>query len=152
MENYNGSTPKASGHPIETLMKTAMESIRGMVDVDTVVGKPVQTEDGGTIIPVSRVSFGFAAGGGEYWTRTADQAGHPFGGGSGAGVTLHPVGFLVMHKDNVRLLSVDKGDVWESLANNIPQLIDQLQGMWKEREHPAQARQRATIIDPSPTA
>lgn len=151
MEHDNG-TFNASGHPIETLMKTAMESIRGMVDVNTVVGRPVHTEDGGTIIPVSRVSFGFAAGGGEYWSRVTDHTSHPFGGGSGAGVTLHPVGFLVMHKDTVRLLSVDKGDLWESLANNIPQLIDQLQGLWKDRENPAQTRQRTTIIDPSPMA
>ncbi|PSR22843.1 MAG: sporulation protein YtfJ [Sulfobacillus acidophilus] len=152
MENYNGDAPKASGHPLEALMKTAMESIRGMVDVNTVVGKPVQTEDGGTIIPVSRVSFGFAAGGGEYWSRMTEHPSHPFGGGSGAGVTLHPVGFLVMHKDNVRLLSVDKGDVWESLANNIPQVIDQLQGMWKDRDNPAQDRRRSTVVESSSLA
>lgn len=145
----NIHTPNAPGHPIEALMKTAMESIKGMIDVNTVVGQPVETRDGGTIIPVSRVSFGFAAGGGEYWSRSTDQNGHPFGGGSGAGVTVHPVGFLVMHGENVRLLSVDKGDVWESLANNIPQLIDQLQGMWKERENPAAKRHRSTIIDPT---
>ncbi|NMP22437.1 GerW family sporulation protein [Sulfobacillus harzensis] len=146
--NTTSSTPNPSVHPIEGLMKTAMESIKGMIDVNTVVGQPVETRDGGTIIPVSRVSFGFAAGGGEYWSRPTDNDGHPFGGGSGAGVTVHPVGFLVMHGDNVRLLSVDKGDIWESLANNVPQLIDQLQSMWKDRENPASKRQRSTIINP----
>ncbi len=130
----NPSHVHESGHPIETLMRTAMESIKGMIDVNTVVGSPVQTQDGGTIIPVSRVSFGFAAGGGEYWSRVADGPGHPFGGGSGAGVTVHPVGFLVVQGDNVRLLSTDKGDIWESLANNVPQVIDHLQGLWKDRE------------------
>lgn len=143
------SGSKGSGHPIESLMKTAMESIKGMIDVNTVVGSPVQTHDGGTIIPVSRVSFGFAAGGGEYWSRSADQAGHPFGGGSGAGVTVHPVGFLVVQGDNVRLLSTDKGDIWESLANNVPQLVEQLQGIWKDRESSAQKRHRTTILDPA---
>lgn len=150
MENPSStSTHNTAGHPIEALMKTAMESIKGMIDVNTVVGEPVETRDGGTIIPVSRVSFGFAAGGGEYWTRPTDAAGHPFGGGSGAGVTVHPVGFLVMHGDNVRLLSVDKGDVWESLANNIPQLIDQVQSMVKPRDNTTAARHHSTIIDPT---
>ena len=150
MENQSSNnTSNPPSHPIEALMKTAMESIKGMIDVNTVVGQPVETRDGGTIIPVSRVSFGFAAGGGEYWSRTTDQTGHPFGGGSGAGVTVHPVGFLVMHKENVRLLSVDKGDVWESLANNIPQLLDQMQGLWKDREKPVTPRPRNTIIDPT---
>lgn len=133
-------------------MKTAMESIKGMIDVNTVVGQPVETRDGGTIIPVSRVSFGFAAGGAEYWSRVTDHDGHPFGGGSGAGVTVHPVGFLVMHGDNVRLLSVDRGDVWESLANNIPQLIDQLQGMWKDHENPAETRHRSTFFETGPVS
>ena len=135
----NPSAIHESGHPIETLMRTAMESIKGMIDVNTVVGSPVQTSDGGTIIPVSRVSFGFAAGGGEYWSRLADGPGHPFGGGSGAGVTVHPVGFLVVQGENVRLLSTDKGDIWESLANNVPQLIDHLQEMWKGGEEPGHA-------------
>lgn len=117
----------SGSHPIESLMKTAMQSIKGMIDVNTVVGEAVNTPDGGTIIPISRVSFGFAAGGGEYWSRQSDATGHPFGGGSGAGVTVHPVGFLVAHGDNVRLLSVDRGDVLDSLVNNVPQIIDQVQ-------------------------
>ncbi len=137
------------GHPIESLMKTAMESIKGMIDVNTVVGQPVQTPDGGTIIPVSRVSFGFAAGGGEYWKRDSDSPGHPFGGGSGAGVTVHPVGFLVAHGDNVRLLSVDRGDVLESLVNNVPQLIDQIQQlMGGNTASKDKTKKTTTLIDP----
>ena len=133
-------------HPIESLMKTAMESIKGMIDVNTVVGEAVNTPDGGTIIPISRVSFGFAAGGGEYWSRVSDAVGHPFGGGSGAGVTVHPVGFLVSHGDNVRLLAVDHGDVFDSLVNNVPQIIDQVQG-WMghgKNDH----RDSTEIVDP----
>lgn len=146
------ATPHSStNHPIEGLMKTAMESIKGMIDVNTVVGQPVQTHDGGTIIPISRVSFGFAAGGGEYWSRTtSDQDVHPFGGGSGAGVTVHPVGFLVMHGENVRLLSVDRGDLWESLANNVPQVIEQVQALWQGRDGgEAKPPHTSTIIDPT---
>nr|WP_082343820.1 GerW family sporulation protein [Sulfobacillus thermosulfidooxidans] len=136
------------GHPIESLMKTAMESIKGMIDVNTVVGQPVQTPDGGTIIPVSRVSFGFAAGGGEYWKRESDGPGHPFGGGSGAGVTVHPVGFLVAHGDNVRLLSVDRGDVLESIVNNVPQLLDQIQHLISGNGKPKAQNHTTTLVNP----
>ena len=125
------TTNGAAEHPIEGLMKTAMESIKGMVDVNTVVGDPVSTPDGGTIIPISRVSFGFAAGGGDYAPQSGNGAGHPFGGGSGAGVTVHPVGFLVVQGETVRLLSVEKGDVVDSLMNNAPMLLDQLQGLFR---------------------
>ena len=80
-------------HPIESLMSTSMESIREMVDVNTVVGDPVKTQDGSTIIPISRVSFGFVAGGGEYAGGIAHPQTDslPFAGGAGAGVSLQPV-------------------------------------------------------------
>ncbi|MBQ7886098.1 MAG: GerW family sporulation protein [Clostridia bacterium] len=76
-------------HPIESLMGTSMESIREMVDVNTVVGDPVQTQDGSTIIPISKVSFGFVAGGGEYACAGVQaQEELPFAGGAGAGVSV----------------------------------------------------------------
>ncbi len=141
-QNQTQGVGKGEAHPIESLMKTAMESIKGMIDVNTVVGEPVQTADGGTIIPISRVSLGFAAGGGEYWKHQTDGPGHPFGGGSGAGVSVHPVGFLVVNGENVRLLSVERGDVMESLVNNVPQLMEQIQhliqggsGVKEAKEH-----------------
>jgi sporulation protein YtfJ len=115
-------------HPIEGLMKTAMESIKGMIDVNTVVGEPVGTDDGTTIIPISRVSFGFAAGGGEYWRQgqRVDEA-RPFGGGSGAGVSVHPVGFLVQRGDSVRILAVEGGDLLARLMDWAPQVVDKIQ-------------------------
>jgi sporulation protein YtfJ len=117
-------------HPIEGLMKTAMESIKGMIDVNTVVGEPVETEDGTTIIPISKVSFGFAAGGGEYWRQgqPAPDA-RPFGGGSGAGVSVHPVGFLVQRGDAVRILSVEGGDLLARIMDMAPQVVDKIQEM-----------------------
>ncbi|MCL4318471.1 MAG: GerW family sporulation protein [Firmicutes bacterium] len=133
-------------HPIEFANIASMESIKGMIDVNTVVGEAVQTPDGGTIIPISRVSFGFAAGGGEYWSRVSDSPGHPFGGGSGAGVTVHPVGFLVAHGDNIRLLSVERGDLVDSIVNNASQIIDQIQG-WVGHRQESHA-DTATIVDP----
>jgi sporulation protein YtfJ len=118
-------------HPIEALMKTAMESIKAMVDVNTVVGDPVETPDGSVIIPVSRVSCGFAAGGGEFETdrpRGADQTPLPFGGGSGAGVAVHPVGFLVVGQGQVRMLPVD-GNIVDRLIDLAPQIVAQLQSI-----------------------
>lgn len=79
-------------HPIQGLMETSMQSIRDMVDVNTVLGDAVTARDGSTVVPVSRVSFGFVAGGGEYGERGVGEN-YPFAGGAGAGVTLQPVGF-----------------------------------------------------------
>lgn len=121
-----------SEHPIEGLMKTAMESIKEMVDVTTVVGDAVEASDGSMIIPVSRVSFGFAAGGAEY---AAGEPGEdeeqalPFGGGSGAGVTVQPVGFLVVSSGTVRMLPVDGSAIYDRLIDLAPHMIDRLQSM-----------------------
>ncbi|NLL52802.1 MAG: sporulation protein YtfJ, partial [Peptococcaceae bacterium] len=99
-------------HPIETLMKTAMDSIQKMINVNTVIGDPVETPTGSVIIPVSRVSCGFAAGGSEFApmdgaegedSSTEESSKMPFGGGSGGGVSVKPVGFLVVSNDQVRL-------------------------------------------------
>lgn len=124
-------------HPIQGLMKTAMESIKGMVDVNTVVGDPVETPDGTTIIPVSRVAFGFAAGGGEYGTGTEQEespAGFPFGGGSGAGVSVQPMGFLVVGPNHIRMLPVDGGQPLERLIDMAPELIERIRNRGAARE------------------
>ena len=93
-------------HPIDNLMITAMNSLRDMIDVNTIVGDTVETADGTTIIPVSKVSFGFAAGGSEFNTNTMNKYSEnpkmPFGGGSGAGVKINPVAFLVVKEGNVK--------------------------------------------------
>ena len=121
-------------HPIAGLMQTAMESIKEMVDVNTVVGDPVETPDGMVIIPVSRVSFGFAAGGGEYESggdeKTPGQKEKPFGGGSGGGVSVQPVGFLVVGNGQVRLLPVDGNALVDRLIDIAPQVVAQVQSMF----------------------
>lgn len=142
-------------HPIEGLMKTAMESIKEMVDVNTIVGDPVETPDGSVIIPISRVACGFAAGGGEFEATgqqggskggdgQADQqkgqgggGGMPFGGGSGAGVSVQPVGFLVVGQGQIRLLPVDGNAVVDRIIDVAPQLLSQVQSMFKkdQRNH-----------------
>lgn len=89
-----------SEHPIGNLMTETMAKIKEMVDVNTIIGSPITAADGTTVIPVSRVSFGFGAGGSDFASKHA-QAGAPmaFGGGGGAGVTVSPVCFLIITKD-----------------------------------------------------
>ena len=109
-----------------------MSNIKSMVDVNTIVGDPVETPDGSVIIPISKVSFGFAAGGGEIMSggkakREDKENGiKPFAGGSGAGVMLYPMAFLVVNQEQVRLLPVASNAVAERLVNIAPELIQQI--------------------------
>ena len=117
-------------HPIENLMVTAMSSLRDMIDVNTIVGDTVETADGTTIIPVSKVCFGFAAGGSEFNTnklnKFSENAKLPFGGGSGAGVKISPVAFLVVKDGNIKLLTVDADKPLDKLVDALPDLVNKL--------------------------
>lgn len=113
-------------HPIENIMTTTMENIRDMVDVNTVIGDPIQTADGATVIPISRVSFGFVAGGGEYRLAApkAEAAEPlPFAGGTGAGVTVQPMGFLVCSDSQVRLLPAQAYAPVDRIIELLPQAV-----------------------------
>ena len=129
-------------HPIESLMGTSMESIREMVDVNTVVGDPVQTQDGSTIIPISKVSFGFVAGGGEYACHGVQQENLPFAGGAGAGVSVHPMGFLVCSQNGVRMLSAGCASPMERIAEMLPQALEGLRAMGEDEKEKTHAASR----------
>ena len=118
-------------HPIGNLMQTTLENIKDMVDVNTVIGEPIQAENGSTIIPVSKVSFGFVAGGGEYDAAHPLPAAEemPFAGGSGAGVSVQPVGFLVVGTDGVKVLPAQHLTAWERAVNCAPQLMEDLRAI-----------------------
>lgn len=119
-----------SEHPIQGLMKTAMESIKDMVDVNTIIGDAVETPDGTVIIPISRVAFGFAAGGGDYEPDASEQENYSFGGGSGAGVSVKPVGFLVCSPtDGVRFMPVEGNIVYDRVFDLIPKLLTKIHDM-----------------------
>ena len=127
-------------HPIESLMTTTMESIRDMVVVNTVIGEAITTQDGSTVIPVSRVSFGFVAGGGEYGESQARQvsAGStdsdiPFAGGAGAGVTVTPLGFLVTSGGQVRLVPAQYCQSVDRLIELIPQAMAELRCAMRDK-------------------
>lgn len=127
-------------HPIENIMQTTMENIRSMVDVNTIVGDTVVMGDGTVIIPISKVSFGFVSGGGEYGPgsgdggqdrRQGEQQGRnsefPFAGGAGAGVCISPMAFLVVNSaGDVNLLPVMFNSSYERMMGRIPELIMQV--------------------------
>ena len=123
-----------SDHPIEGLMKTAMNSIQDMVDVNTIIGEPIEAAKGIMIIPISKVCFGFAAGGSEFNQETLDEYKRkekeeemqyrlPFGGGSGAGVTINPVAFLVINKDTIKLMPINHTSTLDRIADYVPDII-----------------------------
>ena len=119
-----------SEHPIQGLMGTTMEKIPDMVDVNTIIGYPIVTPDGTTIIPVSKVSFGFASGGSDIPSKIPKEL---FGGGSGAGVSIQPLGFLVVHQGDVRLLEMNgPGDSMGKALGLVPDVISKISDLFKK--------------------
>lgn len=124
-------------HPIEGLMVTAMNSIQDMIDVNTIIGEPIETSNNIIIIPISKVGFGFAAGGSEFKGETIDEYSKkekeeaiqyrlPFGGGSGAGVSISPIAFLVVQPNNVKLLPVNHSSAVDKLLDYVPDLLEKM--------------------------
>lgn len=122
-------------HPIEGLMNTAMSSIKDMIDVDTIIGEPISTGIDTLIIPISKVCFGFAAGGSEFKGETINEYSKkekeeqvqyrlPFGGGSGAGVSIEPVAFLVVSNGMVKLLPITHDSYIDKLIDYVPDLLE----------------------------
>ena len=124
-----------SEHPIEGLMLTAMNSIKDMIDVNTIIGDPIQAANNIVVIPISKVSFGFTAGGSEFKGETVNQYKKqerdeqieyrlPFGGGAGAGISLSPVAFLVIQGEMVKLLPVNHSTSLDKILDYIPDLFE----------------------------
>jgi sporulation protein YtfJ len=160
-------------HPIQGLMKVAMENIKEMVDVNTIVGDPVETPDGSVIMPISKVGFGFAAGGSEFYGDIEDTTGNnsnnnndannatvmlPFGGGSGGGVSITPIAFLVVNKQGVKVVPLDnQTHIYERLIDSAPQVFEKIQSMLRNgkaagvngTEHHGENIQFAGTINPN---
>ena len=118
-------------HPIGSLMDTTMEKIKEMIDVNTIISEPITSPDGTLIIPVSKVSYGFAAGGSDLPTKKENK--DCFCGGSGAGVTIQPVAFLTVYQGDVRLVSVDREEgTADKLVNMIPDVLKKVKGVFKK--------------------
>lgn len=135
----------AEQHPIEALMKTAMQSIKEMVDVNTIVGDAVQSPDGTVIIPISKVTFGFAAGGGEYSYNSdeedsernseneEDGGKYPFAGGSGAGVSINPVAFMIVGNGQIKLLPVNINSTVDKILDLVPDVLCRIENMCRKK-------------------
>lgn len=121
----------SSEQHVENLMKSTMENLKDMIDVNTVIGESIQTKDGTCIIPVSKLSFGFASGGSEYSKQNTSTV-FPFGGGSGAGVSVKPVAFLVVKEDSVRMLPVDQDTTYDRIVDTVPQVLDIVKSLIKD--------------------
>lgn len=125
-------------HPIEGLMSAAMNSIQDMVDVNTIIGDPIETSNNIVIIPISKVCFGFAAGGSEFSEETIDEYTKkekdeelikyklPFGGGAGAGISINPVAFIIVQEGSVKLLPVNHSSSIDRLLDYVPDLFEKI--------------------------
>ena len=124
-------------HPIEGLMLTAMSSIENMIDVNTIIGEPIETSNNIVIIPISKVCFGFAAGGSEFKGETINEYSKkdkdekvqyrlPFGGGSGAAVSINPIAFIIVENDKVRLLPVTHTSCLDKILDYVPDLFERI--------------------------
>ena len=128
------------GHPIESLMEIAMNNIEDMIDVNTIIGEPIYIDSNITIIPVSKVSFGFVAGGSEFGQEAIEEYNkqdkdekisykNPFGGGSGAGVNITPMSFLIINKGNIKLMPIEYSSTVDKLVDFIPDIVSKAKEM-----------------------
>lgn len=131
-------------HPIENLMHITMDSIQGMIDVNTIIGDPIQMSNNTVIIPISKVSFGFASGGSEFKGETIDEYNKkdkdeqiqyrlPFGGGAGAGVTIKPVAFLILQSGQVKLINVEHENSIDKILDYVPDLLEKMNKMFEKK-------------------
>lgn len=128
---------------IHNLMGESMKGLRDLVDVDCIVGNPIVTASGTTIIPVSKVTFGFGSGG----TDIAKSAKDDFGGGAGAGVTIEPLGFLIERDGDVRMLNVNQSRTTaDALVNMMPEAIDRISALINKAKTPAGKQDAPTVV------
>ena len=119
-------------HPLNDMMRSAMEKVREMVDTNTIVGQPITTPDGVTLIPISKVSFGFGSGGGDYG-KTAKEN---FGGGAAAGVKIDPVAFLVIKDGATRVLpvAVPPVNTVDRIVEMTPDILDKVEKFFDKKQ------------------
>ena len=120
-----------SENTLQGLMKTTMDNLKEMIDVNTIIGDPVETIDGTIIIPVSKVTAGFGSGGTEMSDSgcksiEVNSNQYPFGGGTGAGISVSPVSFLVVTKDQVKMLPVSQMNTVERVLDSVPDVLNKI--------------------------
>ncbi|HOB35906.1 MAG TPA: GerW family sporulation protein [Candidatus Avimonas sp.] len=134
---------------LQGILGVSMDKIREMVDVNTIVGEAIHTPDGVTLIPVSRVSYGFAAGGSNIPSKSQSEL---FGGGSGAGINITPVAFIVIHEGNVQVIPiVSKPDSGDKIVNLVPELFDKITALFRKKKDTTEKVEFTGGDDPSIT-
>lgn len=137
--------------PIVDMMSVTLQKIKEMVDVNTIIGAPITATDGTTIIPVSRLSFGFASGGSEFSGKQTNPPAQNFGGGSGAGVNIIPVAFLVVSNGEVKLLPVSPpvGSTVDRVVEMVPSVVDKLTAAFGKDRKKKKSTEPAPDSEPS---
>lgn len=141
-----------SDHPIQGLMTAAMENLKEMVDVNTIIGDPVETPDGSVILTVSKVGFGFATGGSEFMmdgdNKGETSSNQPFGGGSGGGVSITPIAFLIVGSHGVKMLHLDQGThLLEKVLDLAPAVVEKIQSILSKNDHSNQKNNPQQLND-----
>ena len=113
---------------VPNMLEKTISSIRELLDANTVLGQPITTEDGVTIIPVSNISLGVAGGGSDYVSKNVNRQENPFGGGAGGGVKVTPVAFLVVKAGSVRVLPVatPPSTTADRIVEQVPDVLDKI--------------------------
>lgn len=127
---------KQNNNKIEDIMNSAIEKIKDIVDTQTVVGKQIATPNG-FVIPLTKVSIGFVAGGGEYSAEEKNiktTGSYPFAGGTGSGVCILPLGFLVCDNGKINLIKLDDKTPLEKIIDTVPTLASVITNAIKENK------------------
>jgi len=133
--------------PIDGMLETTMEKIKEMVDVNSVIGEPITVQDGTTVIPISRVSYGFASGGSDFPAKS-QPAKDFFGGGAGAGITITPIAFLSINNGNVKMVQIEpfEGSV-DRIVQMVPDVVDKLSSAFKKKKEEKAEKKDAKELD-----
>ncbi|CAM3045876.1 GerW family sporulation protein [Hathewaya histolytica] len=126
-----------NNHPIDNLLKNTMENLKSLVDVNTIVGDAFTTSDGSTIIPVSKVSMGFASAGTEFpnaYENENNTDEFPFGGGSGGGLSVKPVAFLIIKENKFRMIPLNSETTADRIIDSVPQLLEIIKDMCGDKK------------------
>ncbi|WP_444660157.1 GerW family sporulation protein [Caproiciproducens sp. R2] len=122
-----------SDHPIEGMMNTTLEKIKQMVDINSIVGDPITAPDGSIIIPISKISYGFASGGSDFPSKVQSEKNF-FGGGTGAGVSINPVAFITICNGSVKMLQIDPyNNTADRVIGMFPDVVDKISGLFNKK-------------------
>ena len=117
---------------INGILSTSLEKLRELVDANAIIGTPIQVQEDTTIIPISKVSFGFGSGGSDFPNKSTKEL---FGGGSGGGVSIQPLAFLVVSKGEVKMIQMSQSNnTADRVVNIVPDLVDKIMALFPKKD------------------